>query len=317
MCVCLCLKQGLKNENPMGMGTNPTFLAFHQALPFNQVLHFSGIQAILDQVGTSSKVHLIDIHIRSGIQWTAMMQALVDQKSHIELFKLTAFATSSDVQKVGETGKRLESFAASMNLPFLFKILLLSDISEVDQEQFEVHDDEVVAVYCHMILRTLISKPPKLDNLMRAIRTINPSIIVMAEVEANHNSTSFVNRFTETLFFYGAFFDCLDLCMSRDDVHRAMLEGVHFADGMQNIVSAEGEERVSRSVDLNTWRSFFTRFGLVEIELSDSCMYQANLVLQQFSCSSSCMLENNGKSLILGWKGTPLHSLSTWKFLQE
>ncbi|PWA50597.1 Transcription factor GRAS [Artemisia annua] len=310
-------KLGIKNENPMGMGTNPTFLAFHQALPFNQVLHFSGIQAILDQVGTSSKVHLIDIHIRSGIQWTAMMQALADQKSHIELLKLTAFATSTDVQKVGETGKRLESFAASMNLPFLFKILVLSDISEVDQEQFEVHDDEVVAVYCHVILRTMVTKPQKLDNLMRAIRTINPSIIVMAEVEANHNSTSFVSRFTETLFFYGALFDCLDACMSRDDVHRAMLEGIHFANGMQNIVSAEGEERVSRSVDINTWRSFFTRFGMVEIELSDSCMYQANLVLQQFSCASSCMLENNGKSLILGWKGTPLHSLSTWKFLQE
>ncbi|GJR68924.1 DELLA protein RGL1-like protein [Tanacetum coccineum] len=310
-------KLGLKNENPMGMGTNPTFLAFHQALPFNQVLHFSGIQAILDQVGTSSKVHLIDIHIRSGIQWTAMMQALADQKSHIELLKLTAFATSTDVQKVGETGKRLESFAASFNLPFLFKILVLSDISEVEHEQFEVHDDEVVAVYCHVILRTMVSKPKKLDNLMRAIRTINPSIIVMAEVEANHSSTSFVNRFTETLFFYGALFDCLDACMSRDDVHRAILEGVHFADGMQNIVSAEGEERVSRSADMNTWRSFFTRFGMVEIELSDSCIYQANLVFQQFSCASSCMLENNGKSLILGWKGTPLYSLSTWKFIQE
>ncbi|GKD52588.1 DELLA protein RGL1-like protein, partial [Tanacetum coccineum] len=112
-------------------------------------------------------------------------------------------------------------------------------IPVVEQEQFEVHDDEVVAV------------------------------------ESNHNSTSFVNRFTETLLY-------------RDVVHRAILEGVHFADGMQNIVLAKGEERVSRSVDMNTWRAFFTRFGMVEILL-----------------------------IILGWKGTPLHSLSTWKFLQE
>ncbi|GJY19397.1 F-box domain containing protein [Tanacetum coccineum] len=95
------------NENPMGMGTNPTFLAFHQALPFNQVLHFSGIQAILDQVGTSSKVHLIDIHIRSQIQWTAMMQALTVHKSRIELRKLTSFATSTDAQKVGKLEKDL------------------------------------------------------------------------------------------------------------------------------------------------------------------------------------------------------------------
>ncbi|MFS7979785.1 putative transcription factor GRAS family [Helianthus anomalus] len=306
-----------KNENPLALGTNPSFLACHIALPLTQVLQLCGIQAIIDQVGTSSKVHLIDIHIRSGVQWTALIQALSERKSEIELLKITAFATSSDIQKVGETGKRLECFAKTLSLPFVFKILVLSDITEVKEEQFDVQDGEAVAVYCQVILRTMISRPQSFENLMRAIRKINPLVIVVAEVEANHNSTSFVNRFTEALFFYGAFFDCLEACMSRDDVHRGILEGVHFADGMKNIVACEGDERVSRSVNINTWRLFFKRFGMVEIELSDSCMYQANLVLQQFSCASSCTLQNNDKCLIIGWKGTPLQSLSTWKFVQE
>ncbi|XP_071689000.1 DELLA protein RGL1-like [Rutidosis leptorrhynchoides] len=310
-------KTGLKNETPVAMGSNPTFLACHQALPFNQILQFSGIQAILDQVGTSSKVHLIDIHIRSGVQWTAMIQAVSEQKSQIEILKLTAFATSSDVQNVGETGKRLESFATSLSLPFEFRILLLSDITEVEEQQFDVQEGETVAVYCQKILSTLISRPRSLENLMRVISTINPSIIVVAEVEANHISTSFVNRFTETLFSYGAIFDSLEACMSRNNAHRAIVEGVHLADCIQNIVATEGDERISRGVNLNTWRSFFVRFGMEEIEFSDSCMYQANLVLKQFSCASSCTLENNGKCLIVGWKGTPLHSLSTWRFIRE
>ncbi|CAI9286784.1 unnamed protein product [Lactuca saligna] len=308
-------KQGLKNENPMAIGTNMTFLAVYQALPFNQVLHFTGIQAIIDQVGTSNQVHLIDIHIRSGVQWTLMMQALANQSSQIQLLKLTAFATTSDVQEVAETGKRLESFATTLSLPFSFKMLVLSDITEVEKNQFEVEDGEVIAVYCHMILRTMILKPQRLENMMRAIKTINPSIVVIAEVEANHTSTSFVKRFTETLFFYGAYFDCLEACMSGDNVHRSVMEGVHFADGIQNIVASEGDERMSRSVKMDTWKSFFARFGMVEIELSDSCLYQAQLVLQRFSCANYCMLENNGKCLIVGWKGTPLHSLSTWKFI--
>ncbi|MFS7979784.1 putative transcription factor GRAS family [Helianthus anomalus] len=299
------------------MGTNPTFLACHQALPFSQLLQLCGIQAIIDQIGTSSKVHLIDIHIRSGVQWTAMMQALVERKSPITLLKLTAIATSSDVQKVVETGKRLESFAKALRLPFLFKVLVLSDITEVKQEQFEVQHGEVVAVYCQTILRTMVSRPQGLENLMRSIQKINPLVIVVGEVEANHNSNSFVNRFTEALFFYGALFDCLEACMSRDDPHRAIVEGVHIADGLQNLVAAEGDERTNRSVYLNTWRIFFTRFGMVEIELSDLCVFQAKLVLQQFSCASSCTLENNGKCLVVGWKGTPLHSLSTWRFVQE
>ncbi|XP_076897497.1 DELLA protein RGL1-like [Bidens hawaiensis] len=307
--------EGLKNENPMALGTNPTFLECHQALPFSQVLQFCGIQAIIDQIGISSKVHLIDIHIRSGVQWTSMMQALVGRTPSIKLLKLTAVATPLDVQNVEKTGKRLASFAKTLNLPFVFKILVLPDITEVKEEQFEVHDGEAVAVYCQIILRTMISRPKGLENLMRAIRKINPLVIVVGEVEANHNSTSFVNRFTETLFYHGAFFDCLEACMSRDDAHRAILEGVHFADGMQNIVVNEGDERINRSVYLNTWRLFFARFGMVEIEFSDSCVYQANLVLQWFPCASSCTLEKNGKCLIVGWKGTPLHSLSTWKFV--
>ncbi|KAI3803665.1 hypothetical protein L1987_31824 [Smallanthus sonchifolius] len=140
--------EGLKNENPMALGTNPTFLAYHQALRFSQVLQFCGIQAIIDQVGTSSKVHLIDIHIRSSVQWMAMMQALTERKSQIQLLKLTAFATYSDVQKVGKTGKRLESFAKTLNLPFLFKILVLSDITDVKEEQFE-HATIVPSVKCN------------------------------------------------------------------------------------------------------------------------------------------------------------------------
>lgn len=319
-------KLGLKNENPvatgtnptfLAMGTNPTFLACHQALPFNQVLQFTGIQAIIDQIGTSSKVHLIDIHIRSGVQWTTLMQALAERRSKIELMKITAFTTTSDVQQVGETGKRLESFAKTYNLPFSFKILVLSDITEVREEQFEVQDGEGVAVYCQTILRTMITRPQSLENLMRTIRRINPLIVVVVEVEANHNSTSFVNRFTETIFFYGALFDCLEACMSRDNGHRATVEGVHLAEGMQNTVADDGDERMSRSVTMNVWRSFFGRFGMMEIDLSDSCLYQANLVLQQFSCAGSCTLENNDKCLIVGWKGTPLHSLSTWKFIQD
>nr|XP_043626005.1 scarecrow-like protein 18 [Erigeron canadensis] len=308
-------KPGVKKANPMPMRTNSTFLAVHQSLPFTQVMQFAGIQAIIDQVGTSRKIHLIDIHIQSGVHWTPLMQAFSEKNSQIKLLKLTAFATLSDIQKVGETGKRLESFAATLSLPFVFKILMLSDISNVEEQQFEVQDGETVAVYCQMILRRMIWRPQRLENLMRAIKTINPSIIVVTEIEANHNSPSFVKRFTETLFFYGAIFDCLEACMSRDNAHRATVESNHLADGMQNIVACEGAERNTRNVSIDTWRSFFVRFGMVEMDLSDSCVYQANLVLQQFSCGSCCTLENNGKGLIVGWKGTPVHSLSTWKFI--
>ncbi|KAL3849670.1 hypothetical protein ACJIZ3_011552 [Penstemon smallii] len=77
----------------LALGTNNIFLATHQELPFVQVMQLAGIQAIIDNVTTNGKkIHVIDLQIRSGIQWTAMMQGLVDRK--INHLKITAVGTS-------------------------------------------------------------------------------------------------------------------------------------------------------------------------------------------------------------------------------
>ncbi|CAK9145222.1 unnamed protein product [Ilex paraguariensis] len=300
----------------LALGSNLTFLACHKQLPFNQVMQFAGIQTIIENVSMATKVHIIDIHIRSGVQWTALMQSLADRQNwpSLELLKITAIGMM-DKPNIEATGNRLMSFAKSLNLQFSFKIVFVSDMKELKEDLFDIEADEVVAVYSQVILRSMISSPDCLENLMSVIRRIKPSIMVVIEVEANHNSPSFVNRFTETLFFYSAYFDCLEDYMERDNQYRMTLEGIYFRDGIQDMVATEGKERIARNVKMNVWRAFFARFGMEEIELSSSSLYQANLVLKQFKCGSSCTFHSNGKSLIIGWKGTPLHSLSTWKFL--
>ncbi|KAG6426821.1 hypothetical protein SASPL_111055 [Salvia splendens] len=60
------------------LGTGNAFLASYQQLPFGHVM-----QAIIEQVRGGGKVHLIDLQIRSGIQWTAVMQGLSDSQVHV------------------------------------------------------------------------------------------------------------------------------------------------------------------------------------------------------------------------------------------
>lgn len=79
-------------------------------------------------------------------------------------------------------------------------------------------------------------------------------------------------------------------------------------------MATEGEERKIRHVKLDVWRTFFARFAMVETELSKSSLYQASLLLNKIARWSSCTLDMNEKSLVIGWKGTPMHSLSVWKF---
>lgn len=296
------------------MTLNPAILACYQNVPFSQVAHFAGIQAIVEKVNMAKRIHIIDLEIRNGVQWTVLMQALVSQhESPLELLKISAIGSTSK-ELIEDTGKRLMSFAETMNVPFSFKVVMVSDMLDLKKDLFELGAEEAVAVYAENSLRSLIALPNRLDSIMKVFRNINPRIVVVMEVEANNNSPSFVNRFIEALFFYCAYFDCFDACMGRDSPNRMIAESKYIRQEIRNIVATEGEERKIRHVKLDVWRTFFARFAMVETELSKSSLYQASLLLNKIARWSSCTLDMNEKSLVIGWKGTPMHSLSVWKF---
>ncbi|GFZ11502.1 hypothetical protein Acr_22g0009000 [Actinidia rufa] len=289
-------------------------VAFRQKVPFCQVCELSGIQAIIEHVSGAKKVHLIDLEIGNGMQCTVLMQALAGQSEcPLELLKITAVATKSK-SKLEETGERLMGFANSMNIPYSFRIVMVSDMLDLKEDLFDLEAEETVAVNATCSLRSLLARPDRLETLMRVLRNINPCIMVVNETEANHNSPFFGHRFIEALFFYGAVFDCLGDCMDQSDPIRKVSESTYISPAILNIVATEGEERIVRHVNISVWRTFFARFGMVEEELSTSLLYQANVVVKNCSGGSSCSFHMDGKCLIIGWKGTPIHSLSAWKF---
>nr|QFI36155.1 DELLA RGL1-like protein [Boehmeria nivea] len=293
-----------------------TKIAFHRVLPFSQVEKFAGIQAIVERIGDSRKVHVIDLRIMNGVQWTVLMQALASRRDYpLELLKITTIGSADSGNFIEETGKRLSNFASTMNIPFSFKKVMVSQMLDLKEDLFEFDTDELVAVYSSFGLSSMISQPTQIEALMRVIRGLNPCIMVVAEVEANHNSPSFVKRFTEALFFYGAFFDLVETLMERDQANRSIVESMYTFEAIRSIVADEGEERKVRHVKIDVWRAFFQRFGMEEIEFSQSSIYQANLVINRFECGNFCTLDVIGKSLFLSWKGTPLQSISIWKFL--
>lgn len=242
------------------------------------------------------------------------MQALASVHGcELELLKITAIGTTSTIL-IEETGKRLSNFARTMNIPFSFKLAMVNDISNLDEDDFDIDADETVVVFSLYFLRNLIHKPDRLDSLMKVISRLNPIMMVVIEAEANHNHPSIVNRFIEALFFYSVHFDYLDAFMGRDDDSRLTIESFYFGHGIRNIVGADGNDRNVRNVTIDVWRSFFSRFGMNEVELSASSLYQASLVIKRFKHERCCTLDLNGKCLLVGWKNTPIQSLSIWKF---
>ncbi|GJR19342.1 DELLA protein RGL2 [Tanacetum coccineum] len=297
------------------MNVDASIFAFHQKVPLSQICQFSAMQTIIENVRGARKVHVIDLEIRTGMQYIVLMQALKSQCGwDIQGLKITAVGTRLE-SKIKETCNGLADFAKSMNVPFSFSIVMLTDILDFKKDLLELDDNEKVAIYSPYFLSSLIVKPNRLEHLMREIRKINPCITLISEVEANHTSPVFVTRFLEALFFYGALFDSVSDCLADDDLNRKVSESVIYSRPMRNIVAAECDERTIRHITIKVWRTFFERFGMSEVELSDATLNEAKLIINSFDCRNSCMLRVDGRCFVVGWKDVPIFSVSAWKFV--
>ncbi|MFS7895500.1 putative transcription factor GRAS family [Helianthus anomalus] len=264
----------------------------YQKLPFYQAGCFSGVAALVDQLSRSKRVHVIDLLIRHGIQILILMQSLASQHGfRINHLNVTAVGTGFE-EKIKQTGDRLKSFAESMHLSFSFSIVIVEDMLAFIKDLLELDPREALGVYSACGLYSLIAQQDRLESLMKVIKSTKPRVMVVCEVAANLNSPNFLNRLIEALFHFGAVFDALEEC-----------------EAIRSIVATEGAERAIRHVSIDVWRKFFARFGMREIGLGMSTLYQAKLVAGKFSCGSSYMFDMDGK-----WKGTPIECLSAWKF---
>lgn len=158
------------------------------------------MQAIIKNVSEAKKIHIIDIEIRCRLQFLVLMEALAGRSEYpVEHLKITAIGTKSK-HKIKETCKKLMSVAHSLNLSFSFNVVMVADMLDLNETLFELDTKETIAVCGAYILSTMLKRPAKLENLMKLIRKINPCVMVVTEIESNHNSPNFVNRFIEALF---------------------------------------------------------------------------------------------------------------------
>lgn len=287
------------------------FLSCEQKLPLSQISQFTGMQAILDSVASTRKIHLIDFGIRSGSHLIILMQGLASRNDcPVELLKITAVGTSKIWLE--KTGKTLSSFAESLKLPFLFKTVI-SQLSDLKEGFFEVEAEEMVAVFLFLKLCGILAWPNRIESFIGFVKKLNPCVIVVVEMEVNTNTPIFMDRFYEAIFLASTICELLDTCLKGDSMFRNIVEETYVREMILRTIAEEGEEKIHRFAKIDFWREFFARFDLVEAELSALSLYQANLVLKTSPCWSSATIEMYGNSLFLGWNGTPILSLSVWK----
>ncbi|GLJ57430.1 hypothetical protein SUGI_1328520 [Cryptomeria japonica] len=286
----------------------------NRVLPYINVMQFTSVQAIIDVVGNARRIHVIDLGMRIGSHWTVLMEYLshrsVSSSIHrLQLLKITAVGMNGE--ELRKSGKRLQQLAKSLAIPFSYNIMEIPNIEEIKEGLFSVKSGEALAVYAPVVLRSLLYDPVLLDNLLSYIRRLRPMIMVNVEIEAQHNSPSFVNRFREVLFHCMTYFDLLDVTLKdRNDMKRVKHEELITGSQIRNMIVYEGKERTVRHVRNDVWRCFYKQAGFREKSFSFQAMYQARLLLGEHASGEYYTLESNGNAIVVKWKGSPLIALS-------
>ena len=309
-------------DSSMGMNQTDSLFEllhfhFYETCPYLKFAHFTANQAILEAFEGQKQVHVIDFNLMHGLQWPALIQALALRPGGPPCLRLTGIGPPQPGRNdvLQEIGMKLAQLAESVHVEFNFRGVVAMKLDDVKPWMLQVRPGEAVAVNSVLQLhRLLYSDGPvaAIDEVLQSVRSLQPKILTIVEHEANHNSPSFLSRFTEALHYYSTMFDSLEACSLQPQSSEQMLAEMYLGREICNIVACEGVARVERHENLSQWRPRMAKAGYRPLQLGLNAFKQASMLLSLFSGDGYRVEETMG-CLTLGWHTRPLIAASAWQ----
>ncbi|CAL1384116.1 unnamed protein product [Linum trigynum] len=289
----------------------------YEICPYLKFGYMAANGAIAEACRNAARIHIIDFQIGQGTQWMTLLQALAARPGgapHVRITgiddPLNKYARGGGLEAVE---RRLAALSGKFNITIEFQGLPVF-APDVTREMLDVRQGESLAVNLPLQLHHTpdesvdVSNPR--DGLLRMIKSLNPKVTTLVEQESNTNTTPFLTRFGETLEYYLAIFESIDVTIARDRKERIGLEQHCLARDMVNVIACEGRERVERHELFGKWKSRFTMAGFKQYPLSS---YVNSVIKSLLKCYSVhyTLVEKDG-AMLLGWKDRNLISASAW-----
>ncbi|KAF2285680.1 hypothetical protein GH714_007080 [Hevea brasiliensis] len=288
-----------------------------EVCPYLKFGYMSANGAIAEAMKDESKVHIIDFQILQGYQWVTLIQALAAQPGGPPQIRLTGIDDPTSAYARGGgldiVGQRLSRLAESCNVPFEFHAAGVS-ASGIQLENLGIRDGEAIAVNFALALHHLpdesVGTQNHRDRLLRLTKSLSPKVVTLVEQESNTNTAPFLPRFIETLNYYLAIFESIDVTLPREHKDRVNVEQHCLAGEVVNVIACEGAERVERHELLGKWRSRFTMAGFTPYPLSTFVNATIKTLLETYS--KKYTLEERDGAVYLGWMNRPMIASCAW-----
>ncbi|KAG2682119.1 hypothetical protein I3843_11G177500 [Carya illinoinensis] len=290
----------------------------YEICPYLKFGYMAANGAIADACRNEDRIHIIDFQIAQGAQWMTLLQALAARPRgppHVRITGIddpvSKYARGDGLEAVG---RRLAAISEKFNIPVEFHGVPVF-APDVTPEILNVRPGEALAVNFPLQLHHTPDESVDVNNprdeLLRMVKSLSPKVVTLVEQESNTNTTPFFHRFVETLDFYLAMFESIDVTLPRNSKDRVNVEQQCLARDIVNIIACEGKERVERHELFGKWKSRLTMAGFCQYPLSS---YVNSVIGTLLRCYSEhyTLVERDG-AMLLGWKDRNLISASAWQ----
>ncbi|KAJ4726168.1 Transcription factor GRAS [Melia azedarach] len=289
----------------------------YEICPYLKFGYMAANGAIAEACKNEDRIHIIDFQIAQGTQWMTLLQALAAKPSGPPRVRITGIDDPVSKYARGDgleaVGRRLAAISQKFNIPVEFHPVPVF-APDVTREMLDIRPGEALAMnfplQLHHIPDESVDVNNPRDELLRMIKSFNPKVVTLVEQESNTNTAAFLPRFIETLNYYLAMFESIDVTMPRDQKERINVEQHCLARDIVNVIACEGRERVERHELFGKWKSRFTMAGFQQCPLSS---YVNSVIRNLLRCYSEhyTLVETDG-AMLLGWKERALVSASAW-----
>ncbi|XP_057953769.1 scarecrow-like protein 33 [Malania oleifera] len=295
------------------------YRSFVSVCPFRRIcLNFAN-QHILDVTEKATKLHIIDFGTTFGFQWIIIVRDLLARVGGTPNLRITGIQPPQHgprkAQGVGETKHLMEKYFEQFNISFEYKAIAKKwDTIHIDD--IKVNKDEVIVVNCLYQLEnrlpddTVALNSPR-NIVLDLIRKTNPKIFIHGVTNGSFNVPFFVRRFQEAVYYYSAWFDMTDKIFTLENPSRLMFEQGMLGQEVVNTVACEGSERIVRPETYKQWQTRNTNAGFKQLPLNRDLVKRLRAKLISMY-HKDFMIEEDGHSMLLGWKGKILQALSCW-----